>query len=140
MATKFTDLQCWQLADRLRAEVHAICAQAQVAERRRFCDGFTEAAGSVCRNISEGFARFESGSIVQFFGYALASLSEVEDYLRECSTREFIAPARFEADLELLEHARATTLRFKRYHEEKRSHARGRSPDRNRRPGSGHRT
>ena len=124
MATKFTDLQCWQLADRLRAEVHAICAQAQVAERRRFCDGFTEAAGSVCRNISEGFARFDSASIVQFFTYALASLSEVEDYLRESLTRKFIDTARLDADLELLEHARATTLRFKRYHESKRKRAR----------------
>ena len=127
MASKITDLQCWRLADRLRTEVHAICAQERVAERRRFCDGFTEAMGSVCRNISEGFARFESGFIVQFFNYALASLAEVEDYLRECQTRKFIDDARFDADLGLLEHTRAKTLRFKQYHERKQKAARSRA-------------
>jgi four helix bundle protein len=83
--------------------------------------------GSVCRNISEGFARFESSFIVQFFNYALASLAEVEDYLRECQARKFIDDARFEADLELLEHTRAKTLRFKHYHERKQKAARARS-------------
>jgi four helix bundle protein len=127
MASKITDLECWRLADELRAEVHAICAQERVAERRKFCDGFTEAAGSVCRNISEGFGRFDSGYIVQFFGYALASLSEAEDYLRECQMRHFIDKARFDADLELLEHTRAKTLRFKQYHERKQKASRSSS-------------
>ena len=45
--------------------------------------------------MSEGFARFESPAIVQFFGYALGSLGEVEDYLRECVTRGFIDQERF---------------------------------------------
>ena len=90
MATRVADLQCWRLADELRTEVHAICAQPQVTERRRFCDGFTEAAGSVCRNISEG-----------------------------CQTRKFILPERCTTLLELAEHTRATTLNFKRYHERK---------------------
>ena len=119
MARKVADLECWRLADELRAEVVAICAQETIAERRRFCDGFTEASGSVCRNISEGFVRFESSWIVQFFEYALGSLAEVEDYLRECVTRRFIDLQRFETDLALVEHTRAKTLRFKQYHERK---------------------
>ena len=127
MASKITDLECWRLADELRTEVAAICAQEKVAERRRFCDGFTEASGSVCRNISEGFVRFESSWIVQYFGYALGSLAEVEDYLRECLTRGFIELQRFETDLALLEHTRAKTLRFKQYHERKlKAQGRGR--------------
>ncbi|HJR61374.1 MAG TPA: four helix bundle protein [Vicinamibacterales bacterium] len=119
MARRVQDLECWRLADDLRSEVHAICAQPAVTERRRFCDGFSEAAGSVCRNISEGFDRFDSGPIVQFFGYALASLAEVEDYLRESLSRRFIVPERYQKDLDLAEHTRATMLNFKRYHETK---------------------
>jgi four helix bundle protein len=128
MVSRFTDLQCWRLADELRMEVNAICAQRPVAERRRFCDGFTEAAGSVCRNISEGFVRFESGQIVQFFNYALASLAEVADYLRECQTREFITRERFDKNLALLEHARAKTLRFMKHHQQKQRQRRRSSP------------
>jgi four helix bundle protein len=120
MARKVEELQCYQLARRLRREVHAICAQERVTERRRFCDGFTEAAGSICRNISEGFGRYESGPIVQFFRYALASIEEVKDYLHECAERQFIGEKRLADDLELLEHTKATTLRFMRYHEAKR--------------------
>jgi four helix bundle protein len=119
MARNVEELQCYQLARQLRREVHAICAQERVTERRKFCDGFTEAAGSVCRNISEGFGRYESGPIVQFFKYALASLEEVKDYLHECAERQFIGEKRLAEDLELLEHTKATTLRFMRYHQSK---------------------
>ena len=119
MARRFQDLQCWQLADSLRKQVHAICAQEAVVRHLRFCDGFTEAAGSVCRNISEGFGRFESAPIVQFFGYALGSLAEVEDYLRECVTRDFIDEARFQEVSKLAEHTRAVTLNFSQYHQKK---------------------
>jgi four helix bundle protein len=132
MATKFTELECWQLADKLRQEVVAICALEEVTRRRRFCDGFTDAAGSVCRNIAEGFTRFDSAQIVQFFTYALASLAEVEDYLRECLTREFIPRGRFDRSLELLERTRAKTTRFMRHHKAKvqrqRRHQQRRTP------------
>jgi four helix bundle protein len=128
MAKRVQNLECWRLADELRSEVHSICAQPAVTERRRFCDGFTEAAGSVCRNISEGFDRFDSGPIVQFFGYALSSLAEVEDYLRECLSRRFIVPERYQKDLDLAEHARATMLNFKHYHERKLREQGKRSP------------
>ena len=99
--------------------MHAICAQEQVTWRRRFCDGFTEAAGSVCRNIGEGFGRYGSGPIVQYFTYALASLQEVKDYLGECRSRGFIDDSRLAADLDLLEHTKATTLNFMKYHRKK---------------------
>ncbi len=119
MAKRAEDLQCWRLADQLRAEVIAICDQPQVAKHGRFCEGFTEAAGSICRNIREGFARFLPGPIVQFFDYALGSLEEVEDYLHESRTRKFLDEPRFTSTMNLAEHTRATTLKFKRFHEAK---------------------
>ena len=117
MAKRAEDLECWRLADQLRTEVVAICDQPAVSKHGRFCDGFTEAAGSVCRNIREGFGRFTSASIVQFFDYAIASLEEVEDYLHESRTRKFIDADRFNRSMDLAEHTRATTLKFKRFHE-----------------------
>ena len=119
MVTSAKELECWQLADRLRTAVLAIRAHERVARHFRFCDGFTEAAGSVCRNISEGFHRGGSPSIVQFCGYALGSLGEVADYLHECHVRGFIDDARLADLLELGEHTRATTQNFRAYHERK---------------------
>jgi len=112
-------LQCWQLGDSLRAKVIALCEHRRVANDFRFCDGFRAAAGSVCRNISEGFARYHSSDIVQFFGYALASLAETEDYVVECRTRGVIDDATLDQLLDLCGHTRATTLNFMKPHLQK---------------------
>ena len=119
MAKKAEELECWQLADKLRAEVIAICEQPRAAKHLRFCDGFTDAAGSVCRNIEEGFGRYYSAQIVQFFGYALASLNEIQDYLHECTLRKFIDQPQLDELNDLAEHCRAKSLNFMRYHEAK---------------------
>lgn len=112
----FRDLQCWQLASSIREEVIAICANQRVAADFRFCNSFLDAAGSVCRNLSEGFARFESRQIVMFFGYALASLAEVQDHLEECRARHFIDQPQYEMLADRAEHTKATVLKFLRAH------------------------
>ena len=129
------DLRCWQLADALRTEVIAICSNKPIAADFRFCDGFRDAAGSVCRNIAEGFARYESGDIVQFFRYALASLAEVQDYFIECGARGVVPAAEVARLLDRCEHTRATTLKFMKPHLRKAS----KSP-RRRNNGRPHRT
>jgi four helix bundle protein len=119
MARRAEELECWQLADRLRAAVIELCALPKVARYCKFCDGFMDAAGSVCRNIQEGFDRNRSTYIVQFFEYSLGSLKEVIDYLHESKLRKFINSTRYDELKELAEHARAKTIKFKRYHERK---------------------
>jgi four helix bundle protein len=114
--SNFTTLRCWQLADSLRSEVIAICARERVARDFKFCDNFLDAAGSVCHNISEGFARFESAEIVRFFRYALASLAEVQDQLVEGRQRTFIEPAEFDRLWDKAEHTKATSLNFMKPH------------------------
>ena len=113
---RHVDLQCWQLADRLRSEVTEICAQPVVARHLSFCDSFQDAAGSVCHNLAEGFVRYTSPEIVRFFRYSLSSLAEVQDHLQECLTRKFIAQDRFERVWDLSEHTRAKSLKFMKPH------------------------
>jgi four helix bundle protein len=123
--TDHRNLQCWRLADALRSEVIAICEKKQVANDFRFCNGFRDAAGSACRNLAEGFARYESPDIVTFFRYAIGSLAEVKDYLTECRRRGAIDDADFTRLLDCCEHAKATALKFMKPHAQK---ARGRRP------------
>jgi four helix bundle protein len=113
----FTQLQCWQLADRLRGEVIALSAKPEITRDSRFCEDLLAAAGSVPRNISEGFTRFTDAEIVRFFRYALGSLAEVQDGLFECKTRKALDQPEFDRLWELAEHTRAKTIRFKNAHE-----------------------
>lgn len=113
----FRNLQCWQLADALRAEVIALCERDRVGADADFCTSFRGAASSVCRNIAEGFGRFESGEIVSFFRYALASLAEVQDHLEECRRRRFLQPAEFDRLWDRSEHTKATAVKFMKPHQ-----------------------
>ena len=97
----------------------AICEKEPACRDGRFCSGFLDASGSICRNLAEGFARFESVYIVQFFGYALSSLTEVQDYLEESRLRRFISQPEFDKLWDLSEHAKAKALKFERPHRER---------------------
>jgi four helix bundle protein len=111
-----SDLHCWRLADRLRSDVLGLCGREQISDDRKFCAGFCDAAGSVCRNLAEGFARYESGGIVQFFRYALASLAELKDYLKECEERGVIDSAELASLVDRCEHTEATATKFMKPH------------------------
>jgi four helix bundle protein len=128
------DLECWRLANELRGEVFAICENPAVVGDGRFCNEFRAAAGSVCRNLAEGFRRFESPFIVQFFGYALGSLGEVQDCLEECRLRRLTSPEDFDRLWDLTEHTRAVVLKFARPHQERLARPRRTRPRRPWRP------
>lgn len=128
----FRELRCWQYANELRREAIAICDHPAAARDSRFCNGFKAAAGSVCRNLAEGFGRFQSAYIVQFFSYALASLSEVMDYVEECRQRGVVDDVRYQGLCALAERTRAATLRFQTLHKERATSKRGSSRARGR--------
>ena len=115
-ATHHTDLQCWRLANDLRTEVTQICAKSDVERHRKFCESFQETASSVCRNMAEGFDRFESPEIARFFGYALGSLAELQDHLNESLTRGFVDRQNFDRLWDIAEHTKATARNFARSH------------------------
>jgi four helix bundle protein len=122
----FRELRCWQLAHELRCEVIAICAREPASRQLRFCDSFQDTAGSVCRNLAEGFARYESGEIVQFFRYALGSLAELQEHLEDCKARGLVDKHHFERLQDLSEHTKAATLKFMKPHVARR-HSRKKS-------------
>jgi four helix bundle protein len=133
----FQELRCWQLADALRTEVAAICAKPAICKDFDFCDSFRDAVGSICRNLSEGFVRFTSPEIAKFFGYALASLAEVQDHLKECQTRKIITDPEFDRLWDLAEHVKATSLNFSKSHRERTEREKRNRRHRRRRPPRG---
>jgi four helix bundle protein len=114
------NLQCWQLAQQLRAEVSAVCERENVFRDSRFCNEFRAAAGRSAGIWLKRFRRFESVFIVQFFGYALGSLGEVQDCLEECRLRKVITQEEFDRLTDMAEHTRAvgTPSTLARWHVE----------------------
>lgn len=55
-------------------------------------------------------------TIVQFFRYALASLAEVKDYLKECEERGVIDAAELARFVDRCEHTKATATKFMKPH------------------------
>src|SRR5215210_1730850 len=116
VAKTYRELRCWQLAHELRCEVIAICAREPASRHFSFCNSCQDTAASVFRNLAEGFARFNSAEIVQFFRYALASLAEVQDHLDDCLARKFIDRPQFDRLHDLSEHTKASAMKFMRPH------------------------
>jgi four helix bundle protein len=130
------ELRCWQLANQLRGEVHDICESPAAAQDFKFCGSFRDAIGSVCRNLSEGFARGTPCEIAQYFRYALASLEETKDHLEECRIRTLLAAEKLDRLVDIAEHAKATAINFKKPHEERCRRQRRSRGNHRRRPGN----
>ena len=82
MAKRFEDLMVWQLADRLRREVHALSARQHVRRDVRFCDQLRDSASGIPRNIAEGFGHYRHAEFARYLFIARGSLMELRDHLR----------------------------------------------------------
>jgi four helix bundle protein len=92
----FRDLTTWQLANELRREVFAFTANGRASGDFRYCNQIRDAAGSACRNTSEGFDRFRPSEFARFLEFARGSLGEVQDGLVEAHQRQFISGESFD--------------------------------------------
>jgi four helix bundle protein len=82
VARDLKELVAWQRAHALRQAVWAAVQQAPGMERR-FRAQWTDAAGSVCRNVAEGFGRRSHRDFARYLDQAISSLKEVEDGIVE---------------------------------------------------------
>jgi four helix bundle protein len=88
-ARRVEELVVWQLADELRRKMYGLTASALVMSDRRFRDQAMDAAGSVARNIAEGFGRYRHREFAQFLTVARGSLMETKDCLRDGVARRY---------------------------------------------------
>jgi len=86
MAKDFKELAAWQRAHELRQAVWAAVKAAPAMDLRLRAQ-WTDAAGSVCRNIAEGFGRRSHRDFARYLDQATSSLKEVEDCIIDADMR-----------------------------------------------------
>jgi four helix bundle protein len=88
-ARRIEDLIVWQLGNELRKRVYALSATAPASGDLRFRDQLRDAAGSVTRNIAEGFGRFGHREFARFLMIARGSLFELTDHMHDGIARGY---------------------------------------------------
>ena len=75
MVYNFRQLLTWQLAHEFETSVFPLTELPAVKTDFKFHDQFLDSSASPCRNIAEGFDRFNPGEFCQFYDFAEASLA-----------------------------------------------------------------
>ena len=90
-------LRAWQAAEDLTIHAHRVARTMRGARSATLCDQLSRATMSVPINIVEGNAHRSPRERARFFGYALASLWEVEGHLQLASDLEMMSKKDHEA-------------------------------------------
>ena len=114
-AKSHKELAAWQLADKLRHEVYALIRSGPAKTDLRFRSQAEDAASSTCRNLSEGFARFNPGEFAHYARYAEASNAEPGDLLEDGVAREYWTMERVSRAQRLQERTKKAVGRLQRY-------------------------
>jgi four helix bundle protein len=96
----FRKLRAWQAAEELTIHVNRVTRTTRGARSATLCDQLIRATMSVPINIVEGNAHRSPRERARFFGYALASLWEIEGHLQLSSDLEMMSKKDYEVLLE----------------------------------------
>jgi len=82
--SRYQDLIAWQLAEELKLEAFSLLrASPRASADLRFATQLREAARGPAKHITEGFARFSPRSFMLYLDYALGSIAETEEHLKD---------------------------------------------------------
>ena len=93
-AKRFEDLEAWQLANELKIEVYSLIKDGPAAKDFEFRNQIRDSAASATKNIAEGFGRFRPKVFAKFMEYAVGSLMETQDSLKDGVDRGYFTPDR----------------------------------------------
>jgi four helix bundle protein len=109
------ELVAWQLADELRTLVWQMTATGPAASAFRFRSQIRDSISAVCRNLAEGFYRFEHPEFAQFTRIARGSLGETRDLLLEGATAGYFQTDQLRRAQNLEKRAMVAISRLHRY-------------------------
>src|SRR5215475_6795239 len=81
VATRFEELECWQLACELERRVLAFINKPPASHDVEYCRQIRKSTSSPPANIAEGFGRYYPGDFARFMRNALGSLHETRNHL-----------------------------------------------------------
>jgi four helix bundle protein len=115
VATRFQDLEAWQLANEVKREVFALTETGAAAGDFRFRDQLRGSAASAPRNIAEGFGRFRPKDFARGCEIASGELHETESSLLDGLDRRYFAEADVRRVVALTPRARMVNTRLMLY-------------------------
>lgn len=77
------DLIAWRLANELRELVLQFTSEGPASRDFKYRDQVNDAISSVCRNIAEGFYKYEHPEFARYVRGARGSLGETQDLIEE---------------------------------------------------------
>jgi four helix bundle protein len=80
-ARRYTELEAWQLCDRLRRAVWRVVRSPGVQAERSVRDQLLRAGNGPCANLAEGFGRYHPRDFAHFVRIARGSLNESIEHL-----------------------------------------------------------
>ncbi len=120
-AKSHKELIAWQLADALRREIYSLISGGLAAADLRFRSQAEDAASSTCRNLAEGFARFNPREFAQYARYSASSNCEVGDLIEDGLARRFWTAEQAARAQDLQVRAGIAVGRLQRYLRSKRA-------------------
>ena len=140
IARRYEELFAWQLGDKFKQEVFRIVQSSPEAERNfKYRDQILEAASGVPKDIAEGFVRKSPGYMVQFLDFALGSLAEAQERLKDGIQLSYFPASDCSLAFRYAMRCQQASLRLKqsqlRYIEEERRRKRRRKPPRKKKDG-----
>ena len=89
---RYIDLVVWQLANEFKQRILELVQSSSAARRNfKFVEQIESAASAATKHITEGFLRFNPREFCRFLDYAISSVGEAEDWVRDGIDRGYFA-------------------------------------------------
>lgn len=93
---RFEDLQVWQLAREICADVWHILENSSLVKDFELKNQMSRSCGSIMDNIAEGFERNGRREFIQFLSIAKGSCGELKSQLYRCLDKKHINQTKFD--------------------------------------------
>jgi four helix bundle protein len=89
---RYQDLDTWQLTEEFKRVVHQLVKNSPAANRNfEYRDQIFGSSGGPSKHVSEGFVRFSPKEFCRFLDYAVSSVAETENHLRDGIQDEYFS-------------------------------------------------
>ncbi len=111
---RIEDLVAFQFAEEFKGEVFRLLRESANARwDYRFRNQLGDAASGVASNITEGFHRYSPAQAIQFLRYALATLAEAKERVRDGIARGYFNEADAATALRWADRCRSATQGYR---------------------------